>query len=70
MMPLPLDLDIFSPLVSRKPWPNTVWVTGSPAAISIAGQMTQWKRVMSLPTKWYCIGQRWSNSPARSPSSP
>ena len=64
-MPLPFDFDIFSPLVSRKPWPNTVCVTGSPAAMSIAGQITQWKRVMSLPTKWYCIGQRASNSPSR-----
>ena len=46
-------------------WTNTVCVMGRPAAMSMAGQMTQWKRVMSLPTKWYCMGQRCSNSPAR-----
>ena len=37
------------PTSMRKPWPKTVCVTGRPAAMSIAGQMTQWKRVMSPP---------------------
>ena len=36
--------------------------------MSIAGQITQWKRMMSLPTKWYCAGQRLANSSARSGS--
>ena len=37
----------------------------TPAAISIAGQMTAWKRVMSFPTMWRSAGQRSSQ-----PSSP
>ena len=34
--------------------------------MSIAGQMTQWNRMMSLPTKWNWAGQRFSNSSALS----
>ncbi len=34
----------------------------TPAAMSIAGQITQWNRMMSLPTKWYCAGQYCANS--------
>ncbi len=35
---LPTDFDIFSPLLSRKPWPNTRLGSGRPADIRKAGQ--------------------------------
>jgi len=56
-MPVSLDFDIFSPPTSSQPWPKTRLGTGSPAAISIAGQITAWKRAMSLPTSC-TAGQR------------
>ena len=37
-MTLPTDFDIFSPLLNRKPWPNTRFGTGRPADIRKAGQ--------------------------------
>ncbi len=56
-MPVSLDLLIFSPPTSSQPCANTFFGSGSPAAISMAGQMTAWKRRMSLPTKWMSAGQ-------------
>ena len=56
-MPVSFDLDIFSPPTSSQPWPNTCFGTSSPAAMSMAGQITAWKRAMSLPTSWVA-GQR------------
>ena len=35
---LPSDLDIFSPRLSKKPWPNTIFGKGKPADIRNAGQ--------------------------------
>jgi hypothetical protein len=64
-MPVSLDFDIFSPPTSSQPCPKTRRGTGSPAAISIAGQMTAWNRAMSLPTSWYA-GQRRRNSASAS----
>ncbi len=61
---LPRLLDIFSVapvssfLTVRKPWAKTSSGTGSPAAMSMAGQITQWKRMMSLPTRCAWAGQR------------
>jgi hypothetical protein len=56
-IPVSFDFDIFSPPTSSQPWPNTCFGGWSPAAISIAGQITAWKRAMSLPTS--CVaGQR------------
>ena len=76
-MELPRLFDIFSPLpvsgflTSRKPWASTCSGTGRPAAMSIAGQMTQWKRMMSLPTMCCWAGQkRCRRSAALSESSP
>ena len=46
---VPSDLLIFSPLRCTQPWPNTCRGSATPALISIAGQMTVWNRVMSLP---------------------
>ena len=42
----------------RKPWAKTCSGRASPMAMSMAGQMTQWKRMMSLPTMWRLAGQR------------
>ena len=41
--------------------------TSSPAAISIAGQMTAWNLRMSLPIRWTVAGQKRSvrSSPSR-----
>ena len=59
-MPVSFDFDIFSPPTSSQPWPKTRFGTGSPAAMSIAGQMTAWNRAMSLPTMC-TLGQRRRN---------
>lgn len=60
-MPVSFDFDIFSPPTSSQPCPKTCWGTSSPAAMSMAGQITAWKRRMSLPTM--CVaGQRRANS--------
>jgi hypothetical protein len=40
---------IFSPLNVTQPCPKTCRGNARPALISIAGQTTQWKRVMSFP---------------------
>ena len=50
-MPVSLDLLIFSPPTSSQPCAKTCAGNGSPAARSIAGQYTAWKRKMSLPTR-------------------
>ena len=55
---LPIDLLMRSPLKYTQPWPKTCFGSGRPALISIAGQITQWKRVMSLPTMWRSAGHR------------
>ncbi len=55
-MALPRDLLIFSPWpvsslrTIKKPCAKTCSGMASFMAMSIAGQMTQWKRMMSLPT--------------------
>ena len=46
----PIVLLMRSPLKYTQPWPKTCAGSGRRALISIAGQITQWKRVMSLPT--------------------
>ena len=53
----PADLLKRSPPSEMKPCPQTRPGSGSPAAMSIAGQITAWKRVMSLPTTWTSAGQ-------------
>ena len=65
-MPVSFDFDIFSPPTSSQPCAKTPRGTSTPAAISIAGQMTAWKRRMSLPTTWYA-GQRRANSSGSAP---
>ena len=71
-MALPRLLDIFSPLpvssffTMRKPCAKTWPGTSKPAAMSMAGQITQWKRMMSLPTMCACAGQRFASSAAAS----
>ena len=57
-MPVRADLDIFSPPTSRKPC-TAMRAGGSiPAAISSAGQYTQWNRRMSLPIRWWTAGHQ------------
>ena len=48
---VPFDFDIFSPSTVRKPWMCTFRGRLKPAALSIAGQNSVWKYVMSLPMK-------------------
>lgn len=59
---LPLDLLIFPPSSSSQPWPNTFLGSGRSSAMSVAGQMIVWKRMISLPTKCTSAGQNFSNS--------
>ena len=49
------------PLTVMNPWPKTCRGSGSPALISIAGQITAWKRVMSLPMTCRSAGHQRSN---------
>ena len=71
-MAFPRDLDIFSALpvselrTVRNPCAKTCSGSASPMAMSIAGQITQWKRMMSFPTTWYWAGQRRAYSSAMS----
>ena len=65
-MPVSFDFDIFSPPTSSQPCAKTPFGTSSPAAISSAGQITAWKRRMSLPTTWYA-GQRRSKVSSSEP---
>ena len=48
-MKVPRDLDIFSPFTVRWPWTTIRSGRFRPAAQSMAGQKTAWKRRMSLP---------------------
>ena len=64
---LPVVFDIFSPPTIKNP-PTAQPLGGSmPADMSIAGQYTQWNRMMSLPMKCQSTGQRsancWSSVP-------
>ena len=51
-----------APPILMKPWPHTLFAGSTPAASSIAGQYTQWKRVMSLPMMWRSAGQNFPNA--------
>jgi hypothetical protein len=51
------DLLIFCPPTCSQPWAKTCRGTSTPAAISIAGQITAWKRRMSFPTRCTSAGQ-------------
>lgn len=53
---MPLDLLIFPPSSSSQPWPNTFLGSGRSSAMSMAGQMIVWKRMISLPTKCTSAG--------------
>ena len=66
-IPVSLLLLIFSPPTSSHPCANTFFGNGNPAAISMAGQYTAWKRRMSLPTKCTSAGQIESNFCSSSP---
>ena len=46
----------FSPPSSSQPWTCTRCGGSSPAASSIAGQYTQWNRMISLPMRWCTAG--------------
>jgi hypothetical protein len=50
-------LDILPPSSSSQPWPKTFLGSGAPTLISMAGQMMEWKRTISLPTMWTSAGQ-------------
>jgi hypothetical protein len=56
-MTFPSDLDIFSPFTVRWPCEWTVFGSGRPAASRMAGQMTVWNQMMSLPMMWTFAGQ-------------
>ena len=58
---LPLERDSRPPPIARKPWANTWRGSSTPAAINIAGQTMQWKRVMSLPMTWTSQGHHFLN---------
>ena len=49
------------PFNVMKPWPKTARGSATPALISMAGQMTAWKRVMSLPMTCRSAGHHRSN---------
>ena len=55
-MPVRFVFDIFLPPTVRKPCAHTCVGGSTPAAISIAGQYTAWKRRMSLPIEWMFAG--------------
>ena len=50
------------PFSVMNPWPNTCRGSGSFADISMAGQITVWNRVMSLPITWRSAGHHFSNA--------
>ena len=56
-MTLPSDLEIFWPSLVHQPCANTRSGGATPADIRKAGQNTQWKRMMSLPTMCRSAGQ-------------
>ena len=53
----PSDFESFCPSNCTQPWPRILRGKGSLALISIAGQITQWNRVMSFPMTWRSAGQ-------------
>ena len=59
---MPLDLLILPPSSSSQPWPYTFLGRGRPRAMRMAGQMMEWKRTISLPTKCTSAGQNFSKS--------
>ena len=59
---MPADFESFAPPILMKPWAHTLFAGGTPAASSMAGQYTQWKRVMSLPMMWRSAGQNFPNA--------
>ena len=60
----PLDLLIFSPSPSiTKPCATTLLYSGTPADMSMQGQITQWNHVMSLPMTCASAGQNRDTSP-------
>ncbi len=63
----PSDLLMRSPFRYTQPWPNTRPGSGRPALMSMAGQITQWKRVMSLPTMCRSAGHHFLNSASSHP---
>ena len=58
---VPSVLLIRWPFNVMNPWPKTCRGSGSSAAISIAGQITAWNRVMSLPMTCRSAGHHFSN---------
>jgi hypothetical protein len=50
-------LDILPPSSSSQPWPKTFFGSGAPMLMSMAGQMMEWKRTISLPTMCTSAGQ-------------
>ena len=54
---LPFDFDILPPPSSSQPWPKTFFGRGIPMLMSMAGQMMEWKRTISLPTMCTSAGQ-------------
>ena len=56
---MPSDLDIFWPsLPCTKPCARTARGRGRPTARRMAGQMTQWNQMMSLPMRCTSHGQK------------
>src|SRR3546814_1106238 len=54
---VPADFDIFAPSHCTYPCAHTSRGRATPALSSIAGQITQWNRVMPLPTTCRSAGQ-------------
>jgi hypothetical protein len=44
------------------PWTQTFRGSASPALMSIAGQITVWNRLMSLPITWRSAGHHFANA--------
>ena len=59
---IPVDFDILPPSSRSHPCPYTFFGIGSPSDMSIAGHIIEWKRTISLPTKWTSAGQYFSKS--------
>ena len=57
----PSTCDILPPSDARsQPWPKTCLGSGMPMLMSMAGQMMEWKRTISLPTMCTSAGQYFS----------
>ena len=63
----PIDLEIFCSSNKRYPWTKICCGTSYPAAMSIAGQYTQWKRRMSFPIRWCTWGHQVAKRSSSSP---